>query len=62
MMNESIQSIFKMHRKRFNNKLFNIFVKKRLFQSEFAISFIAYFNSRVEGNFEKIYKTINLFF
>ena len=61
MLKESVQYIFKIHEKRFKNiKLLNKFVKKRYFQSEFTVLFIAYVNSRVESNFERKYKTIYL--
>ena len=59
-MSESIQNMFKIHRKRFNNELFNIFVKKRYFQSEFTVSFIAYIDSRLKFTFERKYKSLYL--
>ena len=61
MLKESVQYIFKIHEKRFKNiKLLNMVVKKRYFQSEFTVLFIAYVNSRVESNFERKYKIIYL--
>lgn len=48
-----------MYSKNINN-LFNIFVKKIYFQSEYIVLLIAYVNSKVKSNFERKYKTFYL--
>ena len=51
---ESIKYIFEVHQKA--NSLF----RKKYFQSEFIVSYIAYINSRVKSNFEKKYRLLYL--